>query len=244
MTRFAPLRVRPERFACGILVLAFTLRIWYWRAEWSAPLIIYGDEGIFYGGGVTLARDITGLWSSDVWHLWHSIWLEPPLYPIWLSLLIRFLGEDPLALRAFQVLLGTLTVALVCRLGRALFNRWIGAGAAMLVALHAPLVNLPVLLMTENLFILLLVAAFLCLIEFARRDRTEQAELSMGNRRQPLLLFCAGWLLALATLTRSNPSLFFVLVVLWLFAIGHFKWRATLSCSLWFALGAVLVFLP
>ncbi len=221
----------PLCLAYGILLLAFLVRLLYWSDQWFAPLIVYGDEGNYYGGALDLAHGTLNFWRSEAWHRWFDLWLLPPLYTVWLAGLVKLLGESILALRLFQVLVGTFTVALVYRLGRTLFDARIGAGAALLAALYWPLVALPVLLMTEALYIPLLIGAFVLLVEFAKRGSYVR-------------LGAAGLLLALATLTRAIPTLFFAVVLLWLLGLKRFRWRAALVPALVFLVGAGLVFAP
>lgn len=248
-----PTRARTHRLAYGIVLLALGLRLAYWRLEWNAPLVIVGDEGNYFSGAVRLARGLAGFWNSDAWLIYHDLWLLPPLYPLSLAGLAKLLGEDVLAWRLFQVLVGVLTIALVYRLARLLFDSRTGVGAALLAAIFFPLLTLPVLVMTENLFIPLVLGAFILLVEFARRGSL-------------LRLFGSGVLLALATLTRAAPTLFFPLVLLWLIGLRwvrsrslaprgrvtgrpqgarlRVRWAARLAPMAAFALGAGLVFAP
>ncbi len=224
-------RANARLLAYILLCCAFAFRLIYWHAQWTAPLIIVGDEGNYYQGAVLLARGTENFWTSDVWLRWGTFWLLPPLYPLSLAALLKLLGEDVLALRLFQALFGTLNVALVYRLGRVLFDEWIGVGAALLAAIFLPLVTLPVLIMTENLFVPLVVLAFIFLVEFARRHSLAQ-------------LFAAGLALALATLTRAVPTLFFPLVALWLLTRAQRRWKILFAQWLAFGVGALLVFAP
>lgn len=178
-----------------------------------------------------LASGTANFWTSDVWLQWKEFWLLPPLYTLSLAPLVLILGRDPLAWRLVQVLVATLTIALVHRLGSALFNRQIGTGAALLAAVYLPLVTLPVLLMTENLFIPLLLLTFIWLVEFVRLK---------SNWR----IFAAGLVLALATLTRAVSTLFFPVVIFWLLLQVHWNWRATWRPILLFTCGTLLVFTP
>jgi 4-amino-4-deoxy-L-arabinose transferase-like glycosyltransferase len=241
-------RVNPAVLAYFFLLLALALRLAYWRNQWNAPLAIVGDEGNYYGGGLMLARGSAGFWTSDDWLVWQNIWLLPPLYQVALGGLIRLLGEHLLPLRLFQTLIGTFTIALAYRIGRSLFDRQVGLGAALLVALWRPFVHLPVLLMTENLFIPLLLSAMLCLVESARSLSAFAAKASsregLSVLRTPVWLFAAGVLLALATLTRSVTTLFFLVIPLWLIYLYHFRWRAAVLPVVAFLLGAALLFVP
>jgi 4-amino-4-deoxy-L-arabinose transferase-like glycosyltransferase len=214
-----------------IVWTAFALRLWYWRTQIHAPLQIVGDESNYYGGAIQLARGTVDALTSDIWLRWHDVWLEPPLYTLSLVGPIKLLGEGLPALRLLQVLVGVLTVVLIYRLGWKLSERRTGTWSALLATIYFPLVSLPVLLMTENLFLPLLVLAFVLLVELRRGETWVTPS-------------CAGLALGLATLTRTVTTFFLPFVAVWLLLVGQpYRKRALVQITL-FAIGAGLAFGP
>lgn len=85
---------------------------------------------------------------------------SPPGYPYLLAGVFALAGEDPDAARAFQALLGTLTVALVGLVAWLVFRRRDVALAALgLAAVYPPLLVLGAPLLTESLLAPLLLGA-------------------------------------------------------------------------------------
>jgi 4-amino-4-deoxy-L-arabinose transferase-like glycosyltransferase len=120
---------------------------------------------------------------------------RPPLYPVVLSGLYRVFGDVPAAGRIFQVILGVCLVPLVFFAARRFFavgTAWI---ASCLVALNPFLIFAGAYLLTENLYILLLLTGVLV----AAKGMPEP-----GSWRSAVL---GGVVLGLADLCRPTASL-------------------------------------
>jgi hypothetical protein len=138
---------------------------------------------------------------------------RPAGYPLMLAATFASLGPSLLTVTAVQHGLGILIVTLTYLLGRACFNRWVGFGAGLLVAISGPHISYEHLPIPESLFILLLLGLALALA------RAVQAT-SYG----PALL--AGLLLALATLVKPiGQALLPVAIVLTLLRPGTRRQR-------------------
>ncbi len=112
----------PPRWALpAILVLALALRLFHLGTE-----SLWLDEGV----SVRIARlplaDLIRAASSDV---------HPPLYYLLLHFWIRVFGDSEFLVRLPSVVFGWLSVLLVHRVGRKLFDGRVALAAALLVAL-------------------------------------------------------------------------------------------------------------
>jgi 4-amino-4-deoxy-L-arabinose transferase-like glycosyltransferase len=86
---------------------------------------------------------------------------RPPLYPLVLAGVYRVFGVSVVWGRLFQVLLGTSLVALVFFVGRRFFTVGVAWISAALVAVNPFLIFISAYLLTENLYIILLLASVL-----------------------------------------------------------------------------------
>ena len=121
----------------------------------------------------------------------------PPLFPVVLAVAYRAVGPtDPQARqnagRVLEALLGTAAVVFVCLITVRLFGPRVALAAGALAAIYPPLVLVGSSLMTESLFIPLVLAATLAALRGRDSPRPE--------RWAP----ATGVLIALAALTRGN----------------------------------------
>lgn len=147
---------------------------------------------------------------------WHTqyLWTRAPLYPLFLAAHIALFGRELGPIFLTQSGLGLLNVGLVYALARQLGGGRGAAGiAAMLAGLYFPLAAYGQLLLSETLFLTLLLSAFLLLGRWAEGWRAADGERSAGTW---LALAGGGALLGLATLTRGLTLGFLPLVVGWL----------------------------
>jgi 4-amino-4-deoxy-L-arabinose transferase-like glycosyltransferase len=117
--------------------------------------------------------------------------IRPPLYPAMLAATWFVTGAENLpAVRALQVVLALLTTWLVFVLGRRLYDERVGRIAAAIAWLYPSLIFSNVLILTETLFTLLLVAFVLLAVMLVQEPRARTA-------------VACGAVLGLAALTRS-----------------------------------------
>lgn len=149
---------------------------------------------------------------------------QAPLYPLLLGVLYEFIGSQVLIAKLFGILVGTATVYVVYDLARRVF-REPGASSAgannparlallagFLVAIYPGFLTLAHLLLSEGLFILLLVLAF----DFIARS----LEVQGGRRWAWLVSGAVAW--GLSALTRGLTLYFLPLLALWL---GWVLWQ-------------------
>ena len=223
------------------LVLGLALRVALWghlpRTGWIS------DEGEYFSAASWLAAG-----RGFGWYLGY-LWTRAPLYPLFLAVHLRLFGETPTPIYLTQTVLSLLNVALVYALaGRARGHRRVPAIAATLAALYFPFAVYTQALLSETLFISLLLAGFLLL-----------AWWRPGAPRGWRWLVLAGGVFGLATLARSLMLTFLPLVALWLFVQPttdnrrpttderRFPWSVVSgrwSVALVFLLAAVLTIAP
>jgi 4-amino-4-deoxy-L-arabinose transferase-like glycosyltransferase len=155
----------------------------------------------------------------------------PVGYPLFVALLLKLTGSFA-AVRAAQVLLGLLTVVVVSRIAKVLYGSRAGLVAAWITALYPPLVFMTGRIMSETLFIALLM---LSLHQFLVSDRK-------GSLRGSAV---AGGVFALASLVRSNLVLMLPFLPLWLLRRPAATLRnRVVAATLCAAVAATILLLP
>ena len=179
-----------------ILVVAVLVRLGFWFAVVGFDTTGWGDEPDYHAHAIDISEG-RGFLNS----LGEVTAARPPLYPILLGGLYSIVGPDPDAGRALQVALGGVIVLLVFALARRLFSTRVALMAAALAAVNPGLVYLSALLMTENLYVILLLLLMLVLVREWKRPTGSVAGFAV-----------AGLLAGLCSLTR--PTAFTVALLL------------------------------
>ncbi|MBI3087434.1 MAG: glycosyltransferase family 39 protein [Candidatus Omnitrophica bacterium] len=133
-----------------------------------------------------------------------TAWVMPG-YPLFLAGIYAIAGHSYDAVRVVQAALGALNCVLVLWIGRLLWNEPVGWLAGALCAIHPFLILAGTHLLTENLFLCLLVGMILFWVRFAASGRLRDLA--------GMALLCA-----LATLTRPVLVCFPAFFVVWLLA--------------------------
>ncbi len=126
----------------------------------------------------------------------------PVGYPLFVALCLKLGGGSFAAVRAANALLGVATIAVVSRIAKLCYGRPAAIVAAWLTALYPPLVFMTSRVMSETLFITLLMLSLYWFLASARDGRTRGSAI-------------AGALFALASLVRSNLLPMFPFIPLW-----------------------------
>jgi 4-amino-4-deoxy-L-arabinose transferase-like glycosyltransferase len=152
---------------------------------------------------------------------------------VWLERLTPLPDNVPTTAALFNLVLGVGTVALTFEVGRRLFDNRIGLVSAAIVALWPNLIFHTAVMLTETLFIFLVMAAVLLLV--ALPDSTRR----IGWRR----LAAFGVVLALSALVRPI-SLMFLPVLFIVLVAARLGWRVAIRYLGVAALVVVLVLVP
>jgi 4-amino-4-deoxy-L-arabinose transferase-like glycosyltransferase len=180
--------VRSGRIVLGSLIaLAFVIRLVYVLLN-PSPLIVgdslhYDDiaSNLAAGNGFSMSnehlleadRPADGGPSATA--------RRPPLYPVFLSLFYRVLGQNYLPVLIVQAALGTLVCYLIYALAMAAFGRRQAAQVALgLAVVYPPFVRYCAGLLTETIFLLLTVAAFLAAAAVVAKGRFSMSVLAGG----------------------------------------------------------------
>jgi 4-amino-4-deoxy-L-arabinose transferase-like glycosyltransferase len=127
---------------------------------------------------------------------------RPPLYPLWIALFLK--GRCyPLGVRLGDAVLGAMSCLFVFGIARELFGRRAGFFAALFFAVDYISIRQIVSLLSETLFVFLLLASFYLLV--------------LGRRRQKIsFFFWAGVFGGLALLTREVLLFYYPFLIAWL----------------------------
>ncbi len=208
----------------GVLLLAFVLRVVFlWLAGVNAPLT--GDELAYQQIAENVAarrgffQDNNPFFPGQILYAWQA-----PLYPLSLAAVYALFGSNLFLAKLMSILISTATVFVTYELARRVFAdsvpkenaaiiaRRIALVAAFLVAIYPGFLTHAHLLLSETLFIFLVLLAF----DFAARA------FGQNTTRVWVWVLGAGALWGLATLTRGITLYFTPLFALW---IGWMVWK-------------------
>jgi 4-amino-4-deoxy-L-arabinose transferase-like glycosyltransferase len=217
------------------LLTGVALRMLLWGRIPRTGLI--SDEGEYLSAASWLAHGHGFDWYQSY------LWTRAPIYPLFLATHLRLFGDSLAPIYITQTLLSLINVVLVYVLARHVTDQRptpdlsavegtndqrpttneitrlsIPGLAALLMALYFPFALYAQTLLSETLFITLLLGGFLALARWADDQRPTTIRPD-GHRESALQVWVAvaGVLLGLATLTRSITLLFLPIVVLWIF---------------------------
>ncbi|MGD1047275.1 MAG: glycosyltransferase family 39 protein [Candidatus Krumholzibacteriaceae bacterium] len=175
------------RLLAILIVLALALRVLFWLEIVGLHAPLRGDEIDYDRIARSLASGcgFVGVGGEPTAS-------RPPLYPVVLAGIYRIFGPHEAAGRILQILLGGAIVGLTYLLARRLVPERAALAAAALAACAPPLVFISAYLLSENLYVVLLLSF---LIVFSKSFETE---IGYGSS------VAGGILLGLASLERPN----------------------------------------
>jgi tetratricopeptide (TPR) repeat protein len=204
---------------------AFLLRLVYlWQIE-TIPLFynLAGDGRTYDEWGQRIAA---GDWLGS------GVFYQAPLYPYFLGLLQSIVGHNLWLIRFLQIILGSLSCALVYVVGCRLFSRSAGIAAGLILALYAPAIFYDGLI-EKSIVDAILLSGLLLLLFGSEKDMNW------------LRWFGAGALLGLLGLSRENALILAPVIALWLSL--QFTDRSLALRARWIGLffaGVLLVLCP
>jgi hypothetical protein len=235
-----------------VLLLALALRLLLWGRIPRMGLV--SDEGEYLSAASWLALGRSFSWYQSY------LWTRAPIYPLFVAAHLRLFGDTLTPVYITQTILSLLNVALVYLLAQrfelkveneelktvrhglfSILNSqfFIPAASALLMAIYLPFALYAQMLLSETLFITLLLGGFLALMHWAGERHTANGEEVAQDIRGLWLfvlrhwsLIVAGGLFGLATLTRSLTLAFLPLAALWMAGSGSAaggRWRLTRS---------------
>ncbi len=211
-----------------ILVLALALRIVFCAAVVGFHAPIRGDEIDYHTLAVSLSEGegFKGEWGRATAR-------RPPLYPLLLSGAYLLFGPGYQVGRALQILLGVLVVALTYMLGKRLFSSGVSLLAAAIAAFNPFLIFISGYLLTENLYICLLLTVIILVVDFFK---------SPPNPKRTLVF--AGLLAGLCSLARPTAFIFsgFLCLVIIIWGRGGIRERIVKGAM--FAAAVIIVIFP
>lgn len=157
---------------------------------------------------------------------------RPPAYPAFLSALYAVTGASPRAGRVAQVILGVVVVVLTGALARRYFDATTALVAAALAAVNPFLIFISGYLLTENLYLVLLLTALWV--------AGDPRELPRERNRA----MAVGLLLGLATLARPSGVPMFEWMLAAMLVLAVVPWRVRVVHATVAAFAFALVVLP
>lgn len=155
---------------------------------------------------------------------------RPPLYPL-LLVPVHWVGAGWTAERLLGAILGTATVLLIFLIARRLWGRRVAIVAGSIAAIFPPLVLLNASLLSEQLFLVLVLATLLASLRYREAHQLRWAAL-------------AGVLCGLCALTRSSGLLLFLAAALGVWHLRPRFSRAAVVAPAVVAVAAVLTVTP
>lgn len=205
------------RYWYGLYALSLAIRLAVLLPEINAPLEYPDYDGVgYYSQASELAATSHPLWD-DRWHSYGG-WSRGPLYFAFLAFWMRVAGVSVVGIRVMQAVLGAFCPLLLAALTRQLFGPAAGRIAGWLAAFLADLYFLPVQIMTENLYVFLVLLGLFLLARASSGEGTQSA-------------FSAGLSFGLANLVRSAPQYCLPLLCLWLVRSLRRR-RVALACAM------------
>ncbi len=223
LNSFADKAAEDRHFAWKLFFLALILRILFTLIH--TKFYLYGDMLGYNEAAVSLLQDhqfrVKGVISAS----------RPPIYPYFLLTVYYFFGQNLLIARLMQAVTGAITSVIVFKTGEVMFNRRTGVMAGWLYAGYTASWALGDMLLSENLFTLLMLISVYFMIKIAAAsspmgnyfsssggggDFSPPAAVMLENPPaiSPWIIFWAGIFAGLAALTRTSftPFIPFVLI--------------------------------
>jgi tetratricopeptide (TPR) repeat protein len=156
---------------------------------------------------------LEGTWPGEQAFSW------PPLYPLFLGLLYKTIGQNATIVKMLQAALGSVSCVLVYFIARTIFNgRFVPIAAAIICCLCGTLVYFDSQLLSGNLDVLLELLIIFSLL-FASRHR------------QIIWWGVAGLFVGLSAINRGAILLFLPIILLWIYMVPHHQWGIEGECE-------------
>lgn|GEM_PF-1373407 len=222
LASYAEKAAEDRHFALKLFFLALLLRIIFTLIH--TKFYLYGDMLGYNEAALSLLQDhqfrVKGVISAS----------RPPIYPYFLMMVYYLFGQNLLMARLMQAVTGALTSVIVFKTGETMFDRRTGALAGIFYAGYTASWALGDMLLSENLFTLLMLISVYLMIKIAAASspagnyfsstgggdfpHPEAVIQENSPAISPWIIFWAGIFAGLAALTRTSftPFIPFVLI--------------------------------
>lgn len=216
------LAAHPGGVAALLFAFALVVRGLYLAAFRDTPVarVPFMDEAFYRAEAWNLMRGAP--MSSDAYFM-------TPLYPWFLSLVFRLVGDGPAAPYAVQLGLGALAAPLTWWVGRHALRPALALAAAAALACFAPLVFFEALFLVEGLVLLALLGALACAVAGSRRTA---------------FAFIGGVCIGVAVLGRGSNLLILPVLAAWPWFDPHGTRRLATRRMLATVLGCLFLLAP
>ncbi len=207
-----------------IVVIALTaILISLVSSHYNRPQVLKFDEQYYFEVAKSIASG----------HYEDGYIVRPPLYPLFLGFIFRFLGSRLSMILFIQSLLRGLLVAQVAWLGRKYFSFSTGFGAAIIVTIYPLLIWIYTRLLNEALYLPIFLGSIWAVERAYRRE-------SKGDS------FWAGIICGIASLVRVTSFFLTFILALWIAAQrdGRRFSRDSVSKALMLVAGLLVVISP
>lgn len=182
-------------FALALLIRLLFIAVWYQTGQGDR---LSSDSNFYYGLGRSIMEGKGFQFPGE------PPAHRPPLYCVLVGLMSQ-ISSFPLGVYLAQALLGAASCLSLFALGREMFNDKAGLVAACLLAFDYASVRFTTAVLSETLFVLLILLSFYHLYRYHRGQRGRN-------------LWLSGIFAGLAVLTRDSLLYYFLLMGLWFFA--------------------------
>jgi Flp pilus assembly protein TadD/4-amino-4-deoxy-L-arabinose transferase-like glycosyltransferase len=209
-----------------IFILAFGIRFIYLLGIKRLPLFEFPFADALYN--LDWAKEIV---SGNLWA--KAPFFRAPLYPFFLSLLIKVFGNDLFVLRVIQIFIGSLSCVLIYLSARRLFHSKVAVLSAVFACFYAPLIFFDAEFLDTFFIIFFNLLAIYILICAQKRPSIYR-------------FFLGGIIIGISALTRPNILLFAIFIPFWVFFYfrKNLNLRKVFSFIIFFILGLFLIVLP
>jgi 4-amino-4-deoxy-L-arabinose transferase-like glycosyltransferase len=190
-----PRRTDEQRFYVAMIMIAtaaLAVRLLYIFVIARAPVGVGGDAS-FYHSAANLIADGHFYYRRIFGHAYATA-LHPPLFSLLLALVAKLGGVHVLPQRIVGCVLGSISAALIARLGHRVGGARTGIIAGTIAAIYPPLITADGALQSEPLYVLLVVVSLLLAYRVVSDSRVWWSAL-------------LGGLLGLAVLSRTEAVL-------------------------------------
>ncbi len=208
-----------------LLLLAVVARIIFCTAVIGFHAPLRGDEEDYHNLAVSLSEGNGFAWPGG-----RPTAKRPPLYPVLLAGVYSLFGEGYGVGRVFQIILGVLVVLLIFLLAGRFFSGDIPLLAMGVVAVNPFLIFISGYLLTENLYICLMLASIILLTGALRS--------SENSKRR---FFYTGLVMGLCVLARPAAILMAGLLFLVIVVVGRGRLTGRLARGAVFIAAAVMI---